>query len=448
MVFEWHVLFLVFFVVCIAIHNILDRKYYNTFLLSLFSILSLFFMLVCDDFHLYQVICKLVLLSFFMYFMMLFTGFLKRISGFEANFEREFVLGLILFVLLLDKVNGTLQVLRPSMFVGVCLFLVFRYLYVYCEPSIYSFLEEEMPKQLVWTSRYIAQALFFLFNLTVLLYCLNCVYLFRLYSQEFVKLSQLIIGVLLAPYAIFFLEKLSDKFVHNINLSNVDRVATLKGFFQIIVKIFYGFTLICLVFGVAWLSTFFTTFAFLAFAFQDFFRSFTNGLWVLFEDSVNIGEFVEVGGVSGKVESITLRIITLRDFEGSLFIVPFDKVSVIRNRGKDYVYVVFKISIMPGVEVDRVLELIKKAFENLKNNIENEHLKPNFLENIEVIGLTSVSSVGMIFEARLKIRPLNTRMIKAAYYKELKALFDAENINFGYEYWLVTNKRINSSKRA
>lgn len=441
---------ILFFFIFSSVFFLIKCEYYNLFLNFLFIFMSSFFIIACQDFFYYPLIYKIIFISFFFYFLCILIKLLSNFSIIKYKFDgsvnnsfnedNEIILTglLILLISFLECVEGFFNVLSIASFIGVLFFLIVRYLYFYFDTYIFSLIDMQFDNELSKFSRHILNVLVYLINFFILIYFAGCWHIFRLYLNIYFWFFVLFFLMLFSPYVFFILEKLAVKVVVNTNFSNADRVRTLNGFFQMIFKILYIIILLTLIFGINWFHSFFTTFTFLAIAFQDFFRSLVNGLLVLFEDSVNIGEFVEIGGVSGEVQEISLRIIKLRDFEGSLFIVPFHKIDIIRNRGKDFVYVVFKISVSPRSNVNEVLKLMQDAFDNIKKN---ENFKSSFLKEIEIIGLSNISSAGMVFEARVKIRPANTRMIRAAYYKELEILFSEKNIAFGYEYWLVANKK-------
>ena len=49
---------------------------------------------------------------------------------------------------------------------------------------------------------------------------------------------------------------------------------------------------------------------------QSLIKDLINGLFILFEDSVSVGDIATLRGISGEVEKITLRAVVLRDLQG------------------------------------------------------------------------------------------------------------------------------------
>jgi small-conductance mechanosensitive channel len=60
----------------------------------------------------------------------------------------------------------------------------------------------------------------------------------------------------------------------------------------------------------------------IGFAFQDTFENFLAGVFVMLRDKMNIGDLIEVEGITGRVEKITLRETYLRKLSNELYVVP------------------------------------------------------------------------------------------------------------------------------
>ena len=60
----------------------------------------------------------------------------------------------------------------------------------------------------------------------------------------------------------------------------------------------------------------------IGFAFKDIFENFLAGVLIMLRDKMEIGDVIEVGGIIGKVERITLRETHIRQLSGELTILP------------------------------------------------------------------------------------------------------------------------------
>jgi moderate conductance mechanosensitive channel len=69
-----------------------------------------------------------------------------------------------------------------------------------------------------------------------------------------------------------------------------------------------------------------------AFGTQSIIRDFVSGLFIIAEDLYHIDDYVEIGSISGKVESVSVRTTTVRGEDGSTYYIPNGSVTVSSNK--------------------------------------------------------------------------------------------------------------------
>ena len=74
----------------------------------------------------------------------------------------------------------------------------------------------------------------------------------------------------------------------------------------------------------------------IGFGAQHLVRDVITGFFLLLEDQVRVGDVVKVGDKSGLVENLGLRVLTLRDFDGSVHMIPNGTITTVTNLTKDY----------------------------------------------------------------------------------------------------------------
>jgi len=62
---------------------------------------------------------------------------------------------------------------------------------------------------------------------------------------------------------------------------------------------------------------------------KELVKDLVSGFFILFEGTFDKGDFVELGGVKGKVYKLGIRTTTLKDYEGNIYIVPNGQISKI-----------------------------------------------------------------------------------------------------------------------
>ena len=64
---------------------------------------------------------------------------------------------------------------------------------------------------------------------------------------------------------------------------------------------------------------------------QALVKDLIAGLFLLAEDSISVGDMVEIGGNRGIVQKITIRTIILKDENGALLIIPAGQIKAVIN---------------------------------------------------------------------------------------------------------------------
>lgn len=68
----------------------------------------------------------------------------------------------------------------------------------------------------------------------------------------------------------------------------------------------------------------------IAFGSQTLVRDFVTGFIILSENHMNVGDYVEVEGITGRVKSLEIRVTTIEDMDGNLVIIPNSNISKIK----------------------------------------------------------------------------------------------------------------------
>jgi small-conductance mechanosensitive channel len=92
---------------------------------------------------------------------------------------------------------------------------------------------------------------------------------------------------------------------------------------------------------------------------QKLVQDIITGLFVLFENAIQVGDWVTVAGLSGKVERLSVRTIWLRGGDGAVHVIPFSSVSSISNTNRGLGTAAVSVTIAYREDSDRALEALK-----------------------------------------------------------------------------------------
>jgi moderate conductance mechanosensitive channel len=140
----------------------------------------------------------------------------------------------------------------------------------------------------------------------------------------------------------------------------------------------------------------------IGFGAQTLVKDVITGLFILFEDTVALGDVIEVGGLSGAVEAISIRTLKLRGYNGTLHTVPFSAVTTVSNMTKDFSYHVLDISVAYESDPDQVMAALQQLAEEMR-------AEPRFsraiLAPLEIAGLDQFQDSAILIKARIRTRP-------------------------------------------
>ncbi len=162
---------------------------------------------------------------------------------------------------------------------------------------------------------------------------------------------------------------------------------------------------------------------------QKLVQDIITGVFIQLENAINVGEFVTAGGVSGTVEKLTIRSLALRDLSGTYHIVPFSSVNMVSNFMRDYGYHLGDYGVAYREDIDEVIEHLRAAFEELK---QDPDLRDKILGELETWGVTSFDDSSINIRVRIKAVAGSQWALGRAYNRLVKRHFDAAGIEIPF----------------
>jgi small-conductance mechanosensitive channel len=160
---------------------------------------------------------------------------------------------------------------------------------------------------------------------------------------------------------------------------------------------------------------------------QTLVRDVLSGVFFLLDDAFRVGELIESGGISGTVETFSLRSVKLRHYKGPLHTVPFGDLKAITNFSRDWVNELVEVTV--AFETD--LERVEQAIERVSDDVMQEpSLASRIISPPVSIGVTAMDVAGIHVGVIVRTRPGAQFKVRAAVYRRLKSAFDADGIRF------------------
>lgn len=140
----------------------------------------------------------------------------------------------------------------------------------------------------------------------------------------------------------------------------------------------------------------------LGFGAQNLVRDFLSGIFMMLEDQYGVGDVVDVGEAIGEVESVGLRITTLRDLSGTVWYVRNGEVLRVGNFSQGYAVAVVDVPVSYTTDVDRATALLSEV---AAKAAETPAMAGDILEPPEVLGVEAVTAESIQLRLTVKVRP-------------------------------------------
>ncbi len=134
---------------------------------------------------------------------------------------------------------------------------------------------------------------------------------------------------------------------------------------------------------------------------QNIVKDVLNGVLILIEDQFNVGDSVRVAGLAGTVEAMTLRKTTVRDVDGTLYVIPNSQIATVANLSVGYSVATVNVSVDFSAPPDSVMEILKGIAMDIRNSDEFRDL---FVADPQILGVDAVRGSEIIFPVVFKTR--------------------------------------------
>lgn len=208
----------------------------------------------------------------------------------------------------------------------------------------------------------------------------------------------IILVVLVSKIILNLLRKVIDKFLggrvvkkSDVNKNKISTIS--KALYSVIriVIIFIAITMILDIFGIN-TSTLIATAGVggvaIALGTQTLIADFIKGIFIILDDKIRVGEWIMAAGVEGEVEALDFRVTKVRDFDGSLHIIPNSEITTVRNFNRGFMASEATFSVSYDTSLEEVKDMVAKVSNELS---QMEEYKKVFKEKFEIFEIKDLN---------------------------------------------------------
>lgn len=139
----------------------------------------------------------------------------------------------------------------------------------------------------------------------------------------------------------------------------------------------------------------------LGFGAQNIVKDVLNGIFIVAEDQVGIGDVVDLGLATGIIEYVSVRITHVRDVNGTLWYVRNGEITRIGNMSQGWSRVIIDLAVPVDADIEQVESAMLEAAKSLA---EEPKWRSRIIEQPEIWGLESVSGDALVIRLVMKTR--------------------------------------------
>jgi small-conductance mechanosensitive channel len=157
-------------------------------------------------------------------------------------------------------------------------------------------------------------------------------------------------------------------------------------------------------------------------------EDFANGIFLLSQDSIAIGDYIKVNETEGIIELIGARTLTIRTLDGAVHIIPNSVIKELVNYSRHKFNIFIDLPIKANQEIDKVIKAANNALKQLE-------AEPDYADALfpgsEVNGIEDYKNLEiMIIRITLTTYPARRWEISRRYRFLIKKEFEKHKINF------------------
>lgn len=172
----------------------------------------------------------------------------------------------------------------------------------------------------------------------------------------------------------------------------------------------------------------------IGFGAQTLVKDVITGIFILMEDTISVGDVVDLGGNAGVVEDISIRTIRLRDLNGTVHVIPFSEVTRVQNMTRGFAYAVVDAGVAYRENVDSVIAVLQELGEAMR---QEPDWAARILEPLEVLGLDQLADSAVVVRVRFKTVAGGQWAVKREFQRRMKARFDELGIEIPFPHQTI-----------
>ncbi len=160
-------------------------------------------------------------------------------------------------------------------------------------------------------------------------------------------------------------------------------------------------------------------------AFQDTMKNMLAGIFIIFDNRYNVGDFVKINDFSGTVVNLGLQTTKIQAYTGEIFTISNSSISTVINYSEANTRVMIDLGVSYNTDINKL--------EKVLNGLNNKISKISDVKgDLELLGLDSFNSSDMTYKITVLCNPNTHLSVRRKILKIIKEEFDKKGIEIPY----------------
>ena len=155
---------------------------------------------------------------------------------------------------------------------------------------------------------------------------------------------------------------------------------------------------------------------------QSLVNDILSGFFIIFENTLRVGDYIEVGDTVGTVESIGLRTTKVRGRDGQLFILRNGELNDVVTYSRNFANAVVTVGVDHESDIKKVYAVLNKIGEEIKRD------NPDVLEQTRIEGIEDFNGPELLIRTVTKVNPGCHEDVERELRMRIKEAFDEKGI--------------------
>ena len=167
----------------------------------------------------------------------------------------------------------------------------------------------------------------------------------------------------------------------------------------------------------------------IGFGAQKLVQDVISGIFFLIDDAFRKGEYIELEGLKGTVEKISLRSMQLRHHLGAVQTVPYGEIRTVKNLSRDWITMKLELRLPYDTDIEKVRKIIKKVGQEM---LQHPVMGPSFILPLKSQGVMRVEESALIVRMKFTTKPGEQWVIRREAYRNVRDALAAAGIHFAH----------------